>query len=218
VTFYVLLGAEMGERLTDRSCAGFAEVLAAKESVPGGGGAAALVGALGIALCSMVGNFTTGKKTYVAVENDVQRMLAEAEAVRIKLIDLVQQDADAFYPLSQAYAIPRDDPKRAQVLEEATKHACAAPVEMMRQICRAIALLEEMGEKGSRMLVSDVGCGALLCRAALEAASMNVFVNTKTLADRQFAQETEAECDAMLDEYIARAEACAASVMKRIRG
>lgn len=208
----------MSKRLTDRSCEDFATVLAAKESVPGGGGAAALAGALGVALCSMVGNYTTGKKAYAAVEDDVRRMLAEAEAVRTRLIELVQEDADAFFPLSEAYGIPRDDPSRAQTLEEATKGACAAPLQMMREVCRAIELLEEMGQKGSRMLVSDVGCGALLCRAALEAASMNVFVNTKALSDRAFAQATEAECDQMLAEYVPRAEACAASVMARIRG
>ena len=207
----------MAMRLTDRSSADFATILAAKESVPGGGGAAALVGALGVALCSMVGNFTTGKKTYAAVEDDIQRMLAEATDVRLRLIGLVEEDAKAFLPLSQAYSIPRDDPKRAEVLEEATKNACAAPVEMMRQICRAIELLEEMGEKGSKMLISDVGCGALLCRAALEAASMNVFVNTKTLKDRPFAEWLESECDTMLAEYLPRAEACAVKVMERIR-
>ena len=207
----------MTERLTNKSCADFAAVLAAKESVPGGGGAAALVGALGVALCSMVGNFTTGKKRYADVEDDIQRMLAEAETCRLNLIELVEKDAEAFYPLSQAYGIPKEDPKRAEVLEAATKNACAGPVEMMRQICKAIELLEEMGEKGSRMLISDVGCGALLCRAALEAASMNVFVNTKTLTDRAFAEALEAECDAMLAEYCPRAEACAKSVMDHIR-
>lgn len=208
----------MPKRLTSRSFEEFAEVLAAKESVPGGGGAAAMVGALGVALCSMVGNFTTGKKTYAAVEDDIQRMLKEATDVRLRLIKLVAEDAEAFFPLSKAYAIPRDDPRRAEVLEAATKSACAAPLEMMRQICRAIELLEEMGEKGSKMLISDVGCGALLCRASLEAASMNVFVNTKTLKDRNFAEQAEAECDAMLEKYIPRAEACANAVMSRIRG
>ncbi len=207
----------MGERLTERSCASFAEVLAAKESVPGGGGAAALVGALGVALGSMVGNFTTGKKRYADVEDDIRRMLADGEAIRLTLLELVEEDAAGFYPLSQAYGIPKEDPTRAQVLEDATKNACAAPVEMMRQIAKAIELLEEMGEKGSRMLLSDVGCGALLCRAALEAASLNVFVNTKTLADRAFAESVEAECDALLAEYGPRAEACAAKVMAHIR-
>ena len=208
----------MAERLTDESCASFVEALAAKEPVPGGGGAAALAGALGVALCSMVGNFTSGKKAYAEVEGDIRRMLAEAQDVRMRLLELVQEDADAFMPLAQAYAIPRDDPKRAETLEEVTKWACAAPLEMMRQICHAIELLEEMGKKGSKMLLSDVGCGAMLCRAALEAASVNVFVNTKTLKSRTFAEMTEAECDEMLSEYIPRAEACAAAVMERIRG
>lgn len=207
----------VAERLTERTCADFAALLAAKESVPGGGGAAALVGALGVALGSMVGNFTTGKKRYADVEDDIQRMLAEGEAIRLTLLDLVEQDAAAFYPLSKAYGIPKEDPSRAQVLEDATKNACAAPVEMMRQIAKAIALLEEMGEKGSRMLISDVGCGALLCRAALEAASLNVFVNTKTLADHAFADEVEAECEALLTEWCPRAEACASKVTASIR-
>ena len=207
----------MAERLTDRSCSEFASVLAAKESVPGGGGAAALVGALGVALCSMVGNFTAGKERFADVEDDIQRMLSEAETVRERLIELVEEDAEAFYPLSKAYAIPRDDPRRAEVLEEATKNACGAPLEMMRQICHAIELLEEMGAKGSRMLYSDIGCGALMCRAALEAASLNVFVNTKTLADRDFAKKAEEECDEMLVTYIPRAEACAVAVMAHIR-
>ena len=207
----------MAEPLTNLSCTEFAEVLAAKQSVPGGGGAAALVGALGTALCSMVGNFTTGKKTYAAVEDDVQRMLTDAEAVRLRLIDLVADDAEAFFPLSQAYAIPKEDPSRAETLEAATKAACKAPYEMMVEIAKSIELLEEMGEKGSKMLVSDVGCGALFARAALESASMTVFVNTKTIKDRAWAEDLEAKCDALLSEYIPRAEACARSVMSRIR-
>lgn len=208
----------MDKNLTALSCESFAEALAAKEPVPGGGGAAALAGALGVALCSMVGNYTSGKQAYAAVEDDVQRMLAEAQDIRMSLIELIQEDADAFEPLSKAYGIPREDPNRTQVLEECTKGACVAPLAMMRQICRAITLLEEMGEKGSRLMISDVGCGALLCKAALEAASLNVFVNTKTLVDRAFAQKTEAECDEMLTEYLPRAQACADAVAASIRG
>lgn len=208
----------MSETLMLRSAEDFASALAAKEPVPGGGGAAAYVGALATALCSMVGNFTTGKKTYAAVEDDVQRMLADAETTRRRLIELVQEDAEVFFPLSQAYAIPRDDPSRADTLEEATKGACAAPLDMMREICKAIELLEEMGDKGSRMLISDIGCGALLAAAALEAASLNVFVNTKTLQDRDFAQRIEDEVDEMLASYVPRARACAEQVTRRIRG
>ena len=204
--------------MMEKSCQEFAALLAAKESVPGGGGAAAYVGALGAALCSMVGNFTTGKKAYAEVEDDIQSMLQRAGAIRERLIGLVDEDAEAFEPLSRAYGIPKDDPTRDAVLEQATKAACVAPMEMMRQICRSIDLLEEMGQKGSKMLVSDVGCGALLARAALEAASMNVFVNTKTLHDRDHAVMLEAECDAMLASYGPKAEQVAADVMMRIRG
>ena len=208
----------MTEKMMEKSCIEFADALAAKVSVPGGGGAAAYVGALGVALCSMVGNFTAGKEKFAAVEDDVQRMLADGEAIRTKLIDLVAADAEAFFPLSKAYGIPKDDPTRAEVLEEATKNAIVAPVEMMREICKAIELLEEMGEKGSKMLISDVGCGALLCRAALEAASMNVFINTGSLTDRAYADEINAECNAMLDEYVARAVAVSDKVMAGIKG
>ena len=208
----------MSESMMEKTCQEFTTLLAAKESVPGGGGAAAYVGALGVALCSMVGNFTTGKKAYAEVEVDVQSMIYRAGKVRQRLLELVDEDARAFEPLSRAYGIPKDDPTRAEVLEEATKAACVAPMEMMRQICRSIDLLEEMGQKGSKMLVSDVGCGALLARAALEAASMNVFVNTKTLADRAYAQQLEAECDAMLASYGPKAEEVATDVMGRIRG
>ena len=208
----------MPDVMVDKSCRDFAALLAAKESVPGGGGAAAYVGALSAALCSMVGNFTTGKKAYAQVEEDIQDLLQRAYAVQERLLSLVDEDARAFEPLSRAYGIPKDDPARVAKLEEATKGACVPPMEMMRQICRTIDLLEEMGRKGSKMLVSDVGCGALLARAALEAASLNVFVNTKTLQDRTRALVLEAECDAMLASYGPKAETIAADVMARIRG
>ena len=208
----------MSDKLMEKSCIEFADALAAKVSVPGGGGAAAYIGALGAALCSMVGNFTTGKKKYADVEEDVQRMLADAEKVRVRLIELADEDAAAFFPLSQAYGIPKEDPTRTEVLEAATKGAIAAPLEMMRQICAAVELLEEMGEKGSVMLISDVGCGALACRAALEAASLNVYINTKGLVDREFAAATDAECDKMIAEYGPRAEKLAAEVMAKVKG
>ncbi|MBQ3301357.1 MAG: cyclodeaminase/cyclohydrolase family protein, partial [Eggerthellaceae bacterium] len=160
----------------------------------------------------------TGKKKYADVEEDVQRMLAQAEEVRVRLLELVDEDAEAFFPLSQAYGIPKEDPTRAERLEATTKDAIAAPLEMMRQIAKSIELLEEMGEKGSRMLISDVGCGALLASAAIQAASMNVFINTKSLTDRDFAQKVETEADSLLATFVPRAEAVAAQVASGIRG
>ena len=207
----------MAEMMMEKSCIEFADALAAKVSVPGGGGAAAYVGALAVALCSMVGNFTTGKKKYAEYEGDVQRMLAEGEEVRARLLELVEEDAAAFYPLSQAYGIPKEDPTRAEVLEKCTKDALAGPLEMMRQIARAVELLEEMNVKGSRMLISDVGCGAACAAAAMQAAALNVFINSKSLQDRDYAAQVEAEADGLLA-YVPRAQAVADEVTAGIRG
>ena len=208
----------MSEKMIEKSCADFAAVLASKAPVPGGGGAAALVGALGTALCSMVGNLPVGRKKYAQYEADVKRMLEKGAAVQERLLDLVDKDAEAFEPLSKAYSIPKDDPKHDETLEAATKFACEAPVEMMKACCEAIELLEEMLEKGSVTLVSDVGCGALCCAAALESASMNIFVNTKTLLDREAAAKLDDQADAMLREYMPRARKVADEVNRRLRG
>jgi formiminotetrahydrofolate cyclodeaminase len=205
------------KKLTDPSCTAFAEVLASKAPVPGGGGAAALAGALGVALCSMVGNFTTGKKKYAAYEEDVQRMLAEGETLRARLLELVEADAAAFEPLSRAYAIPKEDPTRDSVLEEAALNACKAPMEMVSCCGEALLLLEEMLEKGSRLLLSDVGCGALLCKAAMESAAMNVFVNTGSLQDRAVAVGMARQVDETLEKYLPMAERIAASVTATLR-
>lgn len=206
------------ENLTQKSCVDFAGVLASKASVPGGGGAAALAGALGVALCSMVGNFTVGKKKYADVEADVQAMLVKGETLRTRLLELVDADAEAFEPLSRAYAIPKDDPTHDEVLETATLNACAAPVEMVERCAQAIDLLEEMMLKGSKMLISDVGCGALLAKAAMESAAMNVYINTKALKDRVKAEEIEQKVDNLLKKYRIRADCVVESVTHQIRG
>lgn len=208
----------MNKKLAEISCADFAEVLSSKEPVPGGGGVAALVGALGAALCSMVGNLTVGRIKYAAYEESVKRMLSEGETIRKRLLELIDEDAKAFEPLSKAYAIPKDDPKRQDILETATARACTAPIEIMRQICQAIDLLEEMLEKGSVTLVSDVGCGALCCKAALRSAALNIYINTGSLTDRDKARALDVETDGMMAVYAPKAENIAAETERRIRG
>lgn len=205
------------ESLMDESCRDFAADLASKRSTPGGGGAAAFAGALGAALGEMVGNFTTGKKKYAAYEEDIVRLLAEGESIRIRLLALVDEDAAAFEPLSRAYGIPKEDPSRDTVLEQCILDALDAPLQMMHEICRAIEVLEELSIKGSRMLVSDVGCGAALCRAALESAALNVFVNTMSLRDRETAQRIDGECRHMLEKHGPLASRIVESVMDELR-
>lgn len=207
----------MEERLTELGCEEFAERLAARESVPGGGAASALVGALGVALCSMAGAFTVGKARYQDVEEDVSRIIEEADSIRYRLIELVEEDANGFEPLMAAYALPKDDPTRAETLEAATVSAAMAPLGMVGECCRAVVLLEEMGEKCSRMLVSDVACGALLVRAAIEAASVNVYVNTASLSDRAQAERIDSTCEELVEEYVARAERLARDIVSGLR-
>ncbi|WP_165044836.1 cyclodeaminase/cyclohydrolase family protein [Adlercreutzia sp. ZJ138] len=208
----------MGERIVDLSCSDFSAALAAKRSVPGGGGAAALCGAFAVALCTMAGNFTVGKKKYADVEEDVKRMIAEGERLRERLVALVDEDALSFEPLSRAYGIAKDDPTREETIEVATKAALQAPLQMMREICQSIDLLEEMEKAGSVMLLSDVGCGASLAAAALEMAAMNVYVNTKTLRDRAYASAVDKECACMLQNDMARARAIANRVITSMTG
>ena len=207
----------MTEHLTDLSCDAFTRALAAKVPAPGGGGAAALAGALAVALCSMAGNFTAGKPRFAAVESDVQRILAEGEGLRARLVALVEADAHAFEPLAQAYRIPADDPSRTVRIEDALRGACSVPIEIMRACARSLDLLEEMGEKGSRMMRSDVGCGAALAAGALRAAHLTVLVNTTSLAGDPVAEALEAEADGLLAAYIPRADALAAAVADTIR-
>lgn len=207
----------MNEKLSEQSCASFAEALASAAPTPGGGGAAALTGAIAAALCSMVGNLTTGRKKYAAFESDIQRILGQAEALRLRLLSLADEDAAAFAPLAAAYSIPKDAPGRAETLESATLAACAAPMEMLRCVCTLVPLLEELLTKGSVLLVSDVGCGAACCRAAMEGAALNIFVNTKTLRCRESATRLNQEADALLAEFLPRIEVVAAEVSGRLR-
>ena len=204
-------------QLIQLSCTDFAGALASKAPVPGGGGAAALVGALAVALGSMAANFTAGKKKFAPVEEDIQRILREGETLRNRLLDLVDADAQAFEPLSHAYSFPKDDPRREDILEEATRNACSAPLEILRCCAQVLPLLEELLEKGSRLLITDVGCGALLCKAAMECAAMNLFVNTASLRNRAEAAALEREAEKILELWGPRAEKTAAAVTSYIR-
>lgn len=207
--------------MMEQSCTRFLAELAGKAPVPGGGGAAALVGAAGVALGNMVGCLTTGKKKYAAVEADIQALNARAEALRRELEALVQADAEAFAPLAAAYGLPKDTPAqaahKAAVLEAALNTACAVPLEIMQKCAEGIVLVEEYAAKGSVLAVSDAGCAAALCKAALQSASLNVFINTKLMTDRPRADALDAQADALLNEYIPRADAVFASVTNKLR-
>lgn len=191
----------MSEKLTAQSCAAFTEALASKTAVPGGGGASALVAALGAALGSMVGALTVGKQKYAAVEADMKDLMARAEMLRRKLLDCVDKDAEAFAPLAKAYAIPKDDPKRDAVMEKCLRDAAAVPMEILDLSCEMIALHRQFADKGSVLAVSDAATGVVLCWSALYGAAVNVKVNTKAMKDRAYADELNRHVDEQMEKY-----------------
>lgn len=208
--------------LMNLSCEAFLEDLAGSAPAPGGGGAAALVGAAGAALSNMVGSLTVGKKKYAAVEADILILNRRAAALRNRLEGLVQADADAFAPLAAAYKLPKETPEqqahKAAVLETALEGACAVPLEIMSACCEGITLAAEYAEKGSVMAVSDAGCAALFCKAALQAAGLNVSINTRLMADKSHAAALNAQADAMLAEFAPQADQIYEKLTHSLRG
>ncbi|HAQ96918.1 cyclodeaminase/cyclohydrolase family protein [Faecalibacterium langellae] len=189
--------------MMERTCSQFLAELASKAPTPGGGGTAALVGAAGVALGNMVGNLTTGKKKYAAVEEKIQALNAKAETLRKELEALVQEDAEAFAPLAAAYGLPKDTPEQAadkeRVMETALTRAALVPIKIMQKCLEGITLAYSYAVDGSTMAISDAGCAAVLCKAALQAASLNVFVNTKLMTNREFATALEHTAEQLLD-------------------
>ena len=206
---------------TKKTCEEFVEVLASKAPTPGGGGASALIGAVGVALGNMVGSLTVGKKKYAEVEEEIKAMMGASTKLQNELLELVQKDADGFEPLAAAYRMPKDTEEqkaeKEKVLEQATKDACEVPFEIMEKCCQGIDLCGEFAEKGSVMATSDAGAGAIFCKAALQAASLNVYINTKSLKDREYAQQANERSDAMLKEYMAKADAIIEAVFAGLK-
>ena len=187
--------------MTMENCRKFVEVLASDAPAPGGGGAAALVGAIGTALGNMVGSLTLGKKKYADVQDEIIALKAKCDALQTELLNQVEADEVNFLPLAKAYGIPKDDPNRDKIMEEATVIACSTPLRIMELCCEAIDCIAVFAAKGSRLAVSDAGCGAVICKAALQAASLNVFINTKTLKNRDVAEELNRRANLMLNTY-----------------
>ena len=206
---------------TKNTCEEFVDVLASKAPVPGGGGASALVGAIGMALGNMVGSLTVGKKKYADVEADIIALKEKATALQADFLRLVDADAEAFEPLSKAYGMPKETEEqkaeKARVMAIVLKDACAVPMEIMEKCCEAIDIIAEFAAKGSALAISDAGVGAAFCKAALLGASLNVYINTKSMANREYAEELNAKADAMLEKYPPMADEIFESVLARLK-
>ena len=202
------------------SCRDFVNVLGSSEPVPGGGGASALVGAVGTALGSMVASLTIGKKKYKDVEEDMIALREKAQKLQDQLVRLIERDAEVFAPLAAAYGMPKETPeeieKKEQVMAVVLKNAAMVPLEIMERCCDALDLMREFAAKGSMLAISDAGVGAACCRAALQGASLNVFINTKSMKDRETAAAINEKADRMLDTYVPMADEIFRSVEAKL--
>ncbi len=201
--------------MLQKSITEFTELLASPAAVPGGGGASALVGAIGIALGDMVGELTVGKKKYADVEEEIRALMEKAQDLRVRLLACITKDAEAFEPLSRAYGIPKDAPGRDETLEKCLHEAARAPMEIFDLCCEAIDLLEVFGEKGSKLVISDAATGAAIAKGALYGAAVNVKVNTRLMKDREFAAQMNEHIDIRMDIYSEKADQIFDSIYER---
>ncbi len=191
--------------------------LASSAPVPGGGGVGALVGALGAGLGVMVGELTIGKKKYAETESEMREITAEAKKIQSRLLELIDEDAKCFEPLSRAYSLPKDAPERDEIMEKCLVLAASAPMEIAELSCRAIELSERFAHIGSALAISDAGCAAELCRASLKSAALNVYVNTRLMKNRAAAEEMNGKIAAMLEKYVPQADKTYDFVAEKIK-
>ena len=194
----------------------FTEKLASREPVPGGGGASALVAALGIALGNMVGSLTVGKKKYASIEPQMLGWMDQAGKLRNRALELIDGDAEAFLPLSEVYRMPKDDPERETKMEECLAVAASVPMDILRLSCEALDLIALFAENGSKLAISDAATGAVVCKAALEGAWINLKVNTNSMKNREAALKMEEEAFALKEKYEAVADSVYNNVMERL--
>jgi methenyltetrahydrofolate cyclohydrolase len=198
----------------------FLDELASRNATPGGGSAAAVMGAMAAALLSMVCNLTIGKAKYRGIEQELSAVLARTEQLRKQLTEMIEEDVASFGAVMAAYAMPRQTQEqsvlRAQAIQTALKAATQVPLRCCR-VCREIIDLSVVvAQKGNSNVVSDAGVAVLAAHAALRSGALNVMINAKVMTDRQFATSRLAELDALLLHASAATEGCYQSVRKAI--
>lgn len=207
-------------KISEKTCIEFVNVLASKSAVPGGGGAAALVGAIGMALGSMVCNLTMGKKKYAEYEESVKEILVKAREIEKKLLSMIDKDAENFLPLSKAYGLPNSTEEekkiKEEIMENALKVACEVPIDIVRVCFDAIKLHEDLVDKGSKLAISDVGVGVQCLRAAILSGKLNVVININSIKDMEYVETIRKEVNSVVEEGVKICDEVYAKVEKAL--
>jgi formiminotetrahydrofolate cyclodeaminase len=189
-------------KLTEKPVSTFLDELASNAPAPGGGSVAALSGALGAALVSMVCNLTTGKQKYADVQEDIDALLAQSEALRQALTALLEEDVKAYTNYSVAAKMPRetDEQKaeRAEAMQAALKVATNVPLRIAEAAVKVMDLCMPVAEKGNVWAVSDAGVAVLMAEAALRSAALNVLINLGSIKDQGFVAEKREYLNSLL--------------------
>lgn len=205
-------------KLTQLSCNEFAMELASKKPVPGGGGAAALVGAVGIALNTMVVNYSIGKKKLIEYTEKYEDIIRRGEILRDKLIDLIDKDAENFEPLSKAYSMPNsteeEKTEKEVMMQKCLKMACSAPLKIVEYTYESILLHNEIVDISSKTMISDVGVGVQCLKAALYSAFLNVEINIKAISDEDYILKTRESVNKMVEDGAIVADEVYAKVIR----
>lgn len=179
----------------DTTIGDFLDRLGSKASTPGGGSVAALSGALGAALVSMVSNLTVGKEKFKDVEPVAQRLLSRADELRAELTRLVDEDTKVLGDLMEAYGLPRttdeEKQKRAALIQERSKIACGVPIRIAKACCEVMDLTVDGAKVGNPMAISDIGVAVLMAEAGLRAALLNVDINVGAIKDTAFVDDVK---------------------------
>jgi formiminotetrahydrofolate cyclodeaminase len=192
----------VSDKLTEQKVTEFLDALASNAPAPGGGSVAALSGALGAALLSMVCNLTLGKKRYADVQEDIAALVEKTEELRHRLTDLLEADVEVFTGVSAAYKMPRKPPEaraaRSAAIQEALKAATQVPLDVAKACVEVIELCTQTAEQGNRGAVSDAGVAVLMAEAGLRSAALNVIININAIKDEAFSAKVQGELDALL--------------------
>lgn len=189
-------------RVTDTTVEGYLDAVASTAPVPGGGGVAALAGSLACALGCMVAGLSSGKPKLAAYEDAYQKALVSCNAIRARMLELSNADADGFVPVTAALKLPRDTPEQVETrnaaLNKALKGACDAPFEVLQNALDSLEALEELARHGSKIAVVDVGVASSLARTAADGAALTVHANANMLSDKQLALELGEKADTLM--------------------
>jgi formiminotetrahydrofolate cyclodeaminase len=189
----------------------FLDELASQKATPSGGSAAAIMGAMGAALVSMVCNLTIGKTQYRDFEEELKSVLTKAEELRRDLTKMIEEDVQAFDAVMCAYGMSRltkdETARRTQAIQTALRAATLVPMRCCRACREVITLGNVVAKRGNRNVVSDAGVAVVAGYAALRSAALNVFTNARAITDRTFAEEQLAELEQLLPEAATAADA-----------